>query len=111
MDSESADSRGKGCWDPAPMFGMFLQNWTSKEPTPDFTPEPEWLGACTDLGFGTAASEENTAFWHKTIAETYKGDEGRKRLRMATICLGERDGLLQRLPDIQCPVHWLQVSF
>jgi hypothetical protein len=63
------------------------------------------------LGFSSAGTEENAAFWHQTITEVYRGDEGRRKLRMAAICLGERDGLLLRLADIRCPVYWLQVSF
>lgn len=109
MDSESADSRTKGCWDPVPFFKPFLQQWTSATPTPDFRPSQDWLGACTGLGFGSASTAENTDFWNRTITEVYKGDEGRRKLRMATICLAERDGLLLRLDYIRCPVHWLQV--
>jgi hypothetical protein len=41
----------------------------------------------------------------------YQGDEGRRKVRMAVICLLERDGLLLRVGDIQCPVHWLHVSW
>jgi hypothetical protein len=110
MDSESADSRAKGCWDPVPFFKPFLQQWTSADPTPDFSPSPDWLGACTGLGFGAAGTAENTEFWTRTMKEVYKGDEGRRKLKMATICLAERDSLLLRLEYIQCPVHWLQVS-
>lgn len=109
MDSESADSRTKGCWDPVPFFKPFLQQWTSAAPTPDFSPGQDWLGACTGLGFGSASTAENTDFWNRTITDVYKGDEGRRKLRMATICLAERDGLLLRLDYIRCPVHWLQV--
>ncbi|KAI0175337.1 putative alpha/beta hydrolase [Pestalotiopsis sp. NC0098] len=108
MDSETADSRTKGCWDPVPFFKPFLQQWTSATPTPDFRPSQDWLGACTGLGFGSASTAENTDFWNRTISEVYKGDEGRRKLRMATICLAERDGLLLRLDYIRCPVHWLQ---
>ncbi|ETS74517.1 hypothetical protein PFICI_14383 [Pestalotiopsis fici W106-1] len=110
MDCESADSRTKGCWDPVPFFKPFLQSWTSAEPTPTFSPSQDWLGACTGLGFGSAGSAENTEFWNRTISEVYKGDEGRQKLKMATICLAERDSLLLRLEYITCPVHWLQGS-
>ncbi|KAK6082266.1 hypothetical protein SCUP234_03728 [Seiridium cupressi] len=108
MDTESADSRAKGCWDPVPFFKPFLQKWTSAEPTPDFTPDQDWVGACTGLGFGAAGTAENTDFWSRSITEVYKGDKGRRKLKMATICLAERDGLLLRLEYITCPVHWLQ---
>ncbi|KAH8651160.1 putative alpha/beta hydrolase [Xylariales sp. PMI_506] len=107
MDSESADSRSKGCWDPVPFLKPFLQKWTTKVPTPDFTPDQDWLAACASLGFGAAGTPENTAFWNQSITEVYKGDDGRKKLKMTVICLAERDGILLRLDEIQCPVHWL----
>ncbi|KAI1851953.1 hypothetical protein JX265_008241 [Neoarthrinium moseri] len=108
MDCESAGSRGQGSWDPVPFFKPFLQKWTSEGATPDFVPDEDWRGACTGLGFGAAGSAENTAFWNGVIGDVYKGDEGRRKLKMATICLSERDGLLLRLEYIKCPVHWLQ---
>ncbi|KAK5109591.1 hypothetical protein LTR16_005749, partial [Cryomyces antarcticus] len=42
-----------------------------------------------------------------TIKSNYKGDDGRRRARMAAINLRERDGLHGRLFDIRCPVLWL----
>lgn len=108
MDCESADTRSRGAWDPVPFFQPFLEKWTSDTETPDFVPDDNWLGACTGLGFGAAGTPENTEFWNKTIRAVYKGDEGRRKLKMATICLSERDGLLLRLGYIKCPVHWLQ---
>lgn len=60
------------------------------------------------FGFGTHATDESTQFWTSTLKEVYKGDEGRKKARMAVMCLLERDGLLLRLGDIKCPVYWLQ---
>lgn len=110
MDCESADSRSKGCWDPVPFFKPLLARWTSKVPTPDFTPDEEWVAACTGLGFGSAGTPENTEFWTRTMKEVYKGDGGRRKLKMAVICLADRDSLLLRLDYIECPVHWLHVS-
>ncbi|KAF7370774.1 putative Alpha/beta hydrolase [Mycena sanguinolenta] len=107
LDCESADSRTKGCWDPVPMFKPFLEKWGSDVPTADFVPDDDWIGACTSLGFGAAVTAENTEFWTKTIKDVYAGDEGRRKLRMAAICLAERDGLLLRLDYVKCPVHWL----
>ncbi|KAF7114929.1 hypothetical protein CNMCM5793_000699 [Aspergillus hiratsukae] len=108
MDYESEDSRSKGCWDPAPVLSPFSEKWTSAVATPDFLVDDVWCGMVGGIGFGASASEELSAFWTKTLKEVYKGDEGRKKVRMAVICLLSRDGLLMRLGDIKCPVHWLQ---
>jgi microsomal epoxide hydrolase len=110
MDYESEDSRSKGCWDPVPALQPFYEKWTSAVATPDFLVDDVWCGMVGGIGFGATASEELSAFWTKTLKEVYKGDEGRKKVRMAVICLLSRDGLLLRLRDIKCPVHWLQVS-
>ncbi|KAL2010696.1 hypothetical protein VTN00DRAFT_6503 [Thermoascus crustaceus] len=108
MDSESADSRTKGCWDPFPIITPFLQSWTSATPTPDFVIDDVWCGLVATLGFGNAVTPETVEFWKSTVRDVYRGDEGRRKVRMASICLLERDGLLLRLPDIKCPVYWLQ---
>jgi hypothetical protein len=63
------------------------------------------------LGFSGTVSKETTDFWVSTVKKVYSGDEGRRKVRTALINLIERDGLFLRLPDITCPVHWLQVSF
>ncbi|KAJ5866343.1 hypothetical protein N7534_000896 [Penicillium rubens] len=88
MDYESSDSRSKGCWDPAANLTVFYEKWTSSSATPDFVVDDVWCGL--------------------TLKEVYKGDEGRKKVRMALNCLLERDGLLLRISDIKCPVYWLQ---
>ncbi|KAF5609009.1 microsomal epoxide hydrolase, partial [Fusarium tjaetaba] len=44
----------------------------------------------------------------ETLKQVYRGDEGRKKLRIAVVNLFERDGLLLRLRDVKCPVYWLQ---
>lgn len=59
------------------------------------------------LGFGAKATAEMTAFWTQKLKTIYKGDIGRKKARMAVICLVSRDGLRLRLGDITCPVYWL----
>ncbi|OOO07109.1 hypothetical protein OAory_01093120 [Aspergillus oryzae] len=108
MDYESADSRSKGCWDPAASLTAFYDKWTSPLATPDFVVDDVWCGLVGGIGFGAAATAEKSAFWTQTLKEVYKGDEGRKKVRMALNCLLERDGLLLRLRDIKCPVYWLQ---
>ncbi|KAL3456422.1 Alpha/Beta hydrolase protein [Aspergillus heterothallicus] len=108
LDCESADSRSKGCWDPAPSLSLFFHGWTSDTPTPDFVVEEAWCKLVGSVGFGAFATEERVDFWVKTLQEVYRGDEGRRKVRMALNCLLERDGLLMRLGDIKCPVFWLQ---
>ncbi|KAI1371192.1 putative alpha/beta hydrolase [Hypoxylon crocopeplum] len=108
MDIESAESRLKGCWDPAPFVTPFLQAWSSSTPTPDFVVGDDWIQPVIGLGFGAAATPSATEFWTESFRRVYSGDEGRRKLRMAVICLAERDGLIFRLGDIKCPIHWLQ---
>lgn len=110
MDYESSDSRSKGCWDPAPILDPFNKIWTTNEVTHDFVVDENWRGAIVSIGFAGSASPEVTEFWHETLKQVYKGDEGRKKVRMAALCLATRDGLLLRLSDVKCPVYWLQVS-
>ncbi|KAL2813753.1 Alpha/Beta hydrolase protein [Aspergillus cavernicola] len=108
MDYESADSRSKGCWDPVPLLKPFFTGWTSDTTRPDFVVEDAWCTMVGSVGFGAFATEERVGFWTKTLQEVYRGDEGRKKVRMALNCLLERDGLLMRLGDVKCPVYWLQ---
>lgn len=111
MDSESGNSRTKQCWDPAPILTPFYDKWTSSTPTPDFVIDDVWCGMVAGLGFGSAVTQDTVEFWKQTVRDVYKGDEGRRKVRMAVICLLERDGLLLRLRDVKCPVYWLQVSY
>ncbi|KKK25660.1 putative alpha/beta hydrolase [Aspergillus rambellii] len=108
MDYESSDSRSKGCWDPASLLSPFYVKWTSETATPEFLVDDVWCGMVGGVGFGAFATEEVVEFWKQILQEVYRGDEGRKKVRMALNCLLERDGLLLRLRDIQCPVYWLQ---
>ncbi|KAM7196793.1 Alpha/Beta hydrolase fold [Rhypophila sp. PSN 637] len=108
MDCESADSREKGCWDPQTSLRPFLESWTSDTATPDFAVSEVWCGMVASLGFGDSVGPETIEFWKKTVKDVYRGDAGRMKLRMALICLLERDGLLFRVGDVRCPVYWLQ---
>lgn len=108
MDSESEYSRTKGCWEPAPILKPFYEKWSSPTATPEWSIDDEWCGMVGSIGFGASATEASTAFWVKTLKEVYKGDMGRKKARMAVLCLLERDGLLLRLQDVKAPVYWLQ---
>lgn len=106
MDYESAISRELGCWNPKNDLAPFLEAWST--PNPDFVVDEVWRGMVASLGFSGTVSKDTLAFWDKTVKEVYSGEEGRKKLRMATINLMERDGLLRRLSDVKCPVYWLQ---
>ncbi|KFX85772.1 hypothetical protein V490_09418 [Pseudogymnoascus sp. VKM F-3557] len=105
MDYESTSSREKGCWDPKTNLFPFYLKWSI--PNPDFVVDEVWRGMVANLGFSGAVTQERLTFWDKTLKEVYSGEKGRKKLRMALICLLERDGLLLRLRDIKCPVYWL----
>ncbi|KAF9765320.1 hypothetical protein IL306_002407 [Fusarium sp. DS 682] len=108
MDYESVESREKGCWDPKTQLGPFYESWHSTTPTPDFAVDDVWRGLVSSVGFGSNPSPETLAFWDETLKQVYRGDEGRKKLRIAVVNLFERDGLLLRLRDVKCPVYWLQ---
>ncbi|KAI2616715.1 putative alpha/beta hydrolase [Hypoxylon sp. NC1633] len=107
MDSETPESRLKGCWDPTPFLTPFFQKWSSSEPTPDFVVGEDWIQPVIGLSLGSQATPEAMNFWTESMRRVYAGNEGRQKLRMDTICLAERDGLSYRLGDITCPVHWL----
>ena len=109
MDYESADSRSKGAWDPKTLLSPFFEKWCSTTPTPDFVVDDVWCGMVGSIGFGSSTTPEMTAFWTETLKGVYKGDEGRRKLKLALLNLLERDGLLLRVRDIVCPVVWLQV--
>lgn len=110
MDYESEASRALGAWNPAPILTPFYEKWSSITETPDFIIDEEWRGMVATLGFGGGVTAETVDWWKNALKEVYKGDEGRRKARMAVICLLERDGLFLRLRDIKCPVYWLQVS-
>lgn len=108
--SRSLPNRGGGLIayyrDAPPLAAVFLEKWAD---TPNFVVGDDWIGAVIASGFGTSATEADSAFWTKTLREVYSGSEGLKKLRVAVMCLAERDGLLFRVRDVKCPVHWLQV--
>jgi pimeloyl-ACP methyl ester carboxylesterase len=58
-------------------------------------------------GLGDQVPDEERSFWHTTYQQNYVGDEGRRRLRMCTVNLRDRDGLHGRLDSVRCPVLWL----
>ena len=108
MDSESAASREKGCWDPKTNLLPFYDRLSV--PDADFVVDEAWRRMVASLGFSGTVDQETLLFWDTTLKEVYCGEQGQKKLRMALVNLLERDGLLLRLRDVKCPVYWLQVS-
>ena len=110
LDSESERSRELNCWNGPDIIVPFVEQWTSSQLTPEFEPDTGYCDALINVGFNEC-SEEVREFWRTTIKSNYRGDNGRRRIRMAAINLAERGGLYQRLSDIHCPVMWLHVRF
>ncbi|KAJ3822205.1 Alpha/Beta hydrolase protein [Lentinula raphanica] len=110
MDSESEESRKTGAWDPHQLLSPLIEEWSSATPTPGFIIGDDLCEMVHDFGFAKSLTQEQETFWTSILKSVYKGDEGRKKLRGALICLLERDSLHLRLRDMKCPVHWLQGS-
>ncbi|KAL8822591.1 MAG: hypothetical protein Q9191_006675 [Dirinaria sp. TL-2023a] len=108
LDFESERSRTLGCWDGPTSLTGNIDEWTTKQTTPDFEPTDEYCNFLIDLGFGKKCDSSVRDFWLKTIKGNYQGDDGRRRVRMAAINLRDRDGLHARIFDVKCPVMWLQ---
>ncbi|OJI99198.1 hypothetical protein ASPVEDRAFT_125270 [Aspergillus versicolor CBS 583.65] len=106
LDSETQRTRQLGCWDGPSLLSPFVNEWTSDQQTPGFEPSDAFCDAIIAAGFNDCPAEVHD-FWSAAIKENYRGDEGRHRIRMATINLAERGGLLLRLSDVRCPVLWL----
>jgi len=107
LDYESERTRKLGCWDGPSLLASSISAWTSNSQTPDFYPDEAYCNFLIDIGFGKNCPKETRDFWVKTIQGNYRGDDGRRRARMAAINLAERDGLHGRLSDVHCPVLWL----
>lgn len=108
MDSESDKTRRLGCWDGPGLLGPFMKQWATDEPTPSFEPPDAFCDKLISVGFNNRLAAEHD-FWSAVIKASYQGDEGRRRINMATISLVERDSLHFKLPDIRCPVLWIHV--
>ncbi|KAI5371127.1 putative alpha/beta hydrolase-1, epoxide hydrolase [Septoria linicola] len=107
MDYESSRTRALGCWGGFDALAGTIKEWTTKTPTPDFFPSADYCNFLIDVGFGQDCPAETRKLWTETIQANYKGDDGRRRGRMAAINLRERDGLHSRLSDVKCPVLWM----
>ncbi|KAJ5992760.1 Alpha/Beta hydrolase protein [Penicillium sp. IBT 35674x] len=108
LDAETATTRNLNCWDAPKLLTADIEKWTSKEPTPQFEPDLKFCDFLIDIGFGKEDCPADVRdYWRKTIRQNYQGDDGRRRIRMASINLRDRDGLHPRLFDVRCPVMWL----
>ncbi|KAI6832361.1 alpha/beta-hydrolase [Hortaea werneckii] len=107
MDYESERTRKLGCWDAPTGLTPTINACTTNSATPDFEPGDDYCNFLIDTGFGKDCAEEARRYWINEIKANYRGDEGRRRMRMAAINLKERDGLHSRLFDVTCPVLWL----
>ena len=107
MDYESSRSHKLGCWDGAASTTPVIDSFTTNEATADFEPGNDFADFLIDIGFGKECPDDTRELWRNRIKSNYRGDDGRKRIRMAAITLRDRDGLHGRLSDIRCPVLWL----
>lgn len=106
MDYESAESRELGCWD-APAFCDPWIDHLAEEVGSAWEPSDQYCNNLIDPAFGVNIDPEIRAFWTSRLKENYRGDDGRRRLRMCTINLRDRDGLRGRLDFVQTPILWL----
>jgi pimeloyl-ACP methyl ester carboxylesterase len=106
MDVESQRSRELGCWDGIEFCTPAID--ALAEPVGDDWVIPtELVDAVLKEGLGEGVPPEERTFWHATYQKNYTGDTGRKRVRISSINLRDRDGLHGRLDSVRCPVLWM----
>ncbi|QTG16945.1 alpha/beta hydrolase (plasmid) [Agrobacterium tumefaciens] len=106
LDYESAASRDLGCWVADDFCNPLIED-LADEAGADWVPSDAYCDGLAESGLGLNVSSEARAFWSTKLRENYKGDEGRRRIRMCAINLRDRDGLHGRLDYVTCPVLWL----
>lgn len=109
LDYESAASRELGCWTADDFCNPLILD-LAQPVGPEWVPSDEYCSGLAESGLGVNVSDENRSFWANKLRENYKGDEGRRRIRMCAINLRDRDGLHGRLDYVECPVLWLHGS-
>jgi len=110
MDNESARTRQLGCWDGYGACGPSIKEFTVNEPTPNFELPTWFCHWLIEVGIGKTnptAWPDFKEFWTVEMKRNYSGDDGRRRARMCSINLQDRDGLHSRLSDIRCPILWM----
>ncbi|VUC26111.1 unnamed protein product [Clonostachys rosea] len=108
MDFESAKSRELGCWDGPEACSSLLNIAGNLVPAHDFESGDAYCDFLMKIGYGAAVTPEIRDFWAESLKINYSGDEGKRRICMAAVCLAGRDGLRERVPYIRCPVLWFQ---
>ncbi len=103
MDFESQRSRDLGCWDGIEFCTPAID--ALAEPVgEDWVIPIELVDAVLKEGLGDDVPPAERTFWHATYQKNYTGDAGRKRVRISSINLRDRDGLHGRLDSVRCPV-------
>ncbi|PJK19185.1 alpha/beta hydrolase [Mycobacterium goodii] len=105
FDVESQRSRDLGCWDAPGFCTPFIEAFAAPV-SDDWVVPDQFVDDTFAAALGGLSSSERD-FWLTTYRRNYRGDAGRRRLRMCTINLRDRDGLHGRLDDITAPVLWL----
>ncbi|MCT2591381.1 alpha/beta hydrolase [Streptomyces sp. N2-109] len=105
MDFESPRSRDLGCWDGIG-FNTPLIDALAEPVGEDWVVPDEVVDDVFDTAMGGVSAGERE-FWLATYRANYAGDAGRRRLRLSTVNLRDRDGLHGRLDEVRCPVLWL----
>ncbi|KAL2002652.1 hypothetical protein VTN02DRAFT_6322 [Thermoascus thermophilus] len=108
MDYESPRSRELGCWDGPQATSGLVTLAGNHAPMPEFEPGDAYYDFLMEIGYGKTCPRSLRDTWANTIKNTYKGDDGKRRICMAALNLSTRDGLHARLPYVKCPVLWLQ---
>jgi pimeloyl-ACP methyl ester carboxylesterase len=103
MDFESQRSRDLGCWDGIAFCTPAIDALAAPVGD-DWVIPTELVDAVLKEGLGDDVSADERAFWHATYQANYTGDAGRKRVRISSVNLRDRDGLHGRLDAVQCPV-------
>lgn len=106
MDFESQRSRDLGCWDGIGFCTPAIDA-LAEDVGEDWVVPVELVDAVLTEGFGEDVPPEERTFWHAEHQQNYAGDAGRKRLRISSINLRDRDGLHGRLDSVRCPVLWM----
>jgi pimeloyl-ACP methyl ester carboxylesterase len=106
MDYESERSRALGCWDGVEFCTPSIDALAGPVGD-DWVVPTEFVDGVLDSGLGNTVTPQIREFWYAEHQRNYTGDEGRHRLRVASINLRDRDGLHGRLDSIHCPVLWL----
>jgi pimeloyl-ACP methyl ester carboxylesterase len=103
MDFESQRSRDLGCWNGIEFCTPAIDALAG--PVGDDWVIPiDLVDAVLKEGLGEDVPSEERSFWHATYQRNYTGDAGRKRVRISSINLRDRDGLHGRLDSVRCPV-------